>query len=130
MSEQMMTRAAGPMSYGDARLLEIATSTRKIAFWVRLWSILAVVGMGLTVLLWLVVSIASASHSSSAVSSYSSSYASSSSGPSGIVMLLIGIAMLVVVAVVSGMAYLAVRGPATSRPAAADAGQGRAPRAT
>jgi hypothetical protein len=124
MSEQTMTRAAGPSSYGDERLLEIAVATRQIAFSVRLWSILTVVGVGLSVLFVVIGAVASASYSSV------SGVASSSSGPSGVAVLVVGLALLVIVGVVVGLAYVSVRGPSQPNPATAELRQNGGPRPT
>lgn len=124
MGEQSMSRAADPSSYGDERLLEIATATRQIAFWVRLWSILTVAAIGLSVLVVVIAAVASASYSSV------SAVASSASGPGGVVFLVVGLALLVVVGVVLGLAYLSVKGPSRRNPATAELRQSRAPRPT
>lgn len=103
MSDRTPAGADGPFSYSEERLLEIATSTRQIAFWVRLWSILTVVGVGLSALLLVVRAAAASSAGTSS---------SSSAGSGGLAYVLVGLGVLVAFGVVVGLAYLGWRGPA------------------
>lgn len=104
LSGQTSTHTDGPFSFSEERLLEIATSTRQIAFWVRLWSILTVVGVGLSVLLFVV--------RTAGASSGVTTTPSPSAGSGGLVYVLVGLGVLVAFGVVAGLAYLGWRGAA------------------